>query len=365
MIADDAASARLLLVDDEEVNVRLLTRILEGAGYTAVRSTVDPRRVEQMIDEIDPDLLLLDLRMPHIDGFGILKRIAPRLNGGGNLPVLMLTGDATPEVKRRALSLGAKDFVAKPFDAGEVLLRIRNLLETRFLHQALERQNNALETRVKARTHELDESQLDIVERLARAGEIRDDATGRHTYRVANLSALIAEALGSGTRFVELIRRAAPLHDVGKIGIPDSILLKAGKLTVRETRIVQSHAVIGARILSGGKSELVKMAERIALSHHERWNGRGYPNRLAGEAIPFEARIVGLADFIDALTHARPYRAAWPPEAVLAEVRGESGKHFDPAVVAALFESRCYEPMFVKSVLTSQEVAIGVSGDPH
>lgn len=364
-ISDGAVSPRILVVDDEQANIRLLQRILERAGYTEVMATTDPRDVERLVSEFDPDLLLLDLHMPYIDGFGVLERLAPQLNGAGDLYVLMLTGDATPEAKRNALSLGAKDFVAKPFDAGEVLLRIRNLVETRFLYRALEKQNGALETRVKERTRELDDSQLEIVERLARAGEIRDDATGRHTQRVGNLSALLAEALGAGTRFVELIRRAAPLHDVGKIGIPDNVLLKAGKLTEKEIMIVQSHTSIGARILSGGHSELVKMAERIALSHHERWNGRGYPNRLCGEDIPFEARIVGLADFVDALTHNRPYRAAWPLDAVLSDVRRESGKHFDPVIAGALLDSRCYEPMLVSSVLDPQEIAIGVNGLPY
>lgn len=364
-VSERAVSARLLVIDDEEANVRLLRRILERAGYTEVKATTDPREVERLVHEFNPDLLLLDLHMPHIDGFGVLERLAPHLNGAGDLSVLMLTGDTTPEAKRNALSLGAKDFVAKPFDGGEVLLRIRNMLETRFLYRALEKQNGALEARVKERTQELDDSQLEIVERLARAGEIRDDATGRHTQRVGNLSALLAEALGAGTRFVDLIRRAAPLHDVGKIGIADNILLKAGKLTEQEISIVQSHTVIGARILSGGRSELVKMAERIALSHHERWNGRGYPNRLAGEDIPFEARIVGLADFIDALTHNRAYRAAWPLDAVISEVRRESGKHFDPVIVGALLDSRCYEPLVSRSVLRLPEIAIGVNGLQH
>jgi len=340
-----AESARLLVVDDEESNIRLLHRILSRAGYVHITGTTDPREVEHLVKETRPDLVLLDLHMPHLDGFGVLRQLSPRLKGGGYLPVLMLTGDATPEAKRGALSLGAKDFVAKPFDATEVLLRIRNILETKFLHSALESQNAALEGRVKDRTRDLQRSQLEIVERLVRAAQIRDDATGRHTQRVGDLSALLAEALGSGIRFVDLIMRAAPLHDVGKIGIPDNILLKAGKLTAKEMEIVRSHTTIGAKMLSGGQSELVKMAERIALSHHERWNGRGYPHGLAGEAIPLEARIVGLADFFDALTDNRPYRAAWPTSEVLAEVQRQSGKHFDPAIVAALFESRCYEAM--------------------
>jgi putative two-component system response regulator len=353
-----AESARLLVVDDEESNIRLLHRILSRAGYLHVTGTTDPREVENLVKELHPDLVLLDLHMPHLDGFGVLQQLGPRLSGAGHLPVLMLTGDATPEAKRGALSLGAKDFVAKPFDATEVLLRIRNLLETRFLYRDLETQNTNLEVRVKERTRDLQRSQLEIVERLVRAARIRDDATGRHTQRVGDLSALLAEALGSGIRFVDLIMRAAPLHDVGKIGIPDNVLLKPGKLTAEEMKIVRSHTIIGAKMLSGGQSELVKMAERIALSHHEMWNGRGYPHGVAGEAIPVEARIVGLADFLDALTHNRPYRAAWPMQDVLAEVQRQSGKHFDPAIVAALFESRCYEAM-LEPMRDMEEVSAG------
>jgi putative two-component system response regulator len=358
MINDLIRSARLLVIDDEPSNIRLLQRILQRAGYAEVRATMDSRDAEHMVEEFDPDLVLLDLHMPHMDGFAVLKQLGPRLNGGGYFPVLMLTGDATPDAKRGALSLGAKDFVAKPFDASEVLLRIRNLLETRFLYRALEADNGVLQTLVKARTCELDDSQIEIVERLARAAEIRDDDTGRHTQRVARQSALLAEALGAGDRFVELIRRAAPLHDVGKIGIPDSILLKAGKLTPSEMDTVRYHTIVGARLLSGGNSELVKMAERIALNHHERWNGSGYPHQLSGEAIPLEARIVGLADVLDALTHRRPYRAASTMNEALVEIMKERGLHFDPALVDALMDSRCYEPMLALSVLNSQEIRL-------
>lgn len=357
-----AGAARLLLVDDEETNIRLLERILAQAGYTQVCGTVDPREVEQIVESFNPDLLLLDLRMPHMDGFAVLKQLAPRLHGGGYLPVLMLTGDATPETIRAALSLGAKDFVAKPFDATEVLLRIGNLLETRALYRVLEDQNGVLETRVAERTRDLENSQFEIVERLALAAEMRDDDTSRHTQRVGKLSAFLAEALGAGSHFVELIRRAAPMHDVGKIGIPDRILLKMGSLTDAEFEVMRSHTVIGARILSGGQSDLVRLAERIAHRHHERWNGDGYPDGLKGETIPFEARIVGLADVFDALTHRRLYRPAWPLQKVIAEIQSQSGHHFDPAVVEVLLETKCYEAMLAPAILNSTERAVAVSG---
>ncbi|HLA15233.1 MAG TPA: HD domain-containing phosphohydrolase, partial [Gemmatimonadaceae bacterium] len=199
-------------------------------------------------------------------------------------------------------------------------------------------QNESLEHRVTDRTRELEEAQVEILQRLAAAAEFRDDDTGEHTHRVGHMAALIATGLGLSAPHVDLIRRAAPLHDVGKIGIPDSILLKPGRLTREERRIMQTHATIGAAMLAGGNSTLVQMAERIARSHHERWDGKGYPDGSAGELIPIEARIVAVADFLDALAHNRPYRPAWPLEKALAKIAAERGGHFDPAVVDAILD---------------------------
>jgi putative two-component system response regulator len=334
--------ARILIVDDQEANIGLLRRILSRDGYEQVQSTTDGREAAAIFADYKPDLVLLDLHMPNRDGFQVLEDLGPSINNGGYLPVLMLTGDASVEAKRGALSLGAKDFLAKPFDATEVMLRIRNLLETRFLYMSLENQNTVLETRVEARTRELMQSQIEILERLARAAEIRDDDTGRHTQRVGQLSSNLAFALGLPSHTVELLRRVAPLHDVGKIGIPDSILRKPDKLTEDEIAIMRTHTVIGAQILSGGQSELVMVAGRIALSHHEWWNGAGYPHGISGDQIPIEARIVAVADVLDAVTHPRPYRAAWPMAAALREIEQKSGSHFDPSLVEALVKSECY-----------------------
>jgi putative two-component system response regulator len=316
------------------MNLRLMRRILHGAGYSDIRTIKDGSEVLTAFTEFDPDLVLLDLHMPGKDGFEVLRDLQPAM-AAGYLPVLMLTGDLSPEAKRQALALGAKDFLWKPFDTAEVVLRIQNLLETRFLYLSLE-------TRVRERTSDLEHSQIEILERLARAAEIRDDDTGRHTQRVGELSARIAREAGLSTTTVELVRRAAPLHDVGKIGIPDDILRKPGKLTRTEMAIMRTHTTIGAEILSGGQSELVSMAERIALSHHEWWNGEGYPHNTSGMDIPIEARIVGLADFIDALSHKRPYREAWPMEKVVEEVKTRSGTHFDPQLVELLILSGAY-----------------------
>ncbi len=335
----DFHAARILVVDDEEINLRLFKRILESDGYTNIVTTTDGSMVVTIADEFQPDLLLLDLKMPAPDGFAILRALGDRITGSNRLPVLILTGDATPEAKRTTLSLGARDFLAKPFDSIEALLRIRNLLVTRFLQKELEGNNSMLETRVAERTRELRESEIEILERLARTCEVRDDATGQHTQRVGAMSESIAEAMGLPMSEVELIARAAPMHDIGKTAIADAILLKPGKLTEIEMGIMRQHTVIGARILSGGRSSLMIAAERIALSHHERWDGTGYPNGLKGEAIPLEARIVALADSFDALSHNRPYRSAIPLPEILAEMERSAGSHFDPAVVAAMFES--------------------------
>lgn len=328
------ASARILVVDDTEMNLRLMRRILQGAGYSDIRTAPDGNDILAVFVEFHPDLILLDLHMPGKDGFEVLRDLQPAMNAG-YLPVLMLTGDLSAETKHRALALGAKDFLVKPFDTAEVVLRIQNLLETRFLYLSLD-------TRVRERTADLEQSQYEILERLARAAEIRDDDTGRHTQRVGELSAKLAAAAGLPSRVVALIRHASPLHDVGKIGIPDAILRKPGNLTKNEMAVMRTHTTIGAQILSGGQSELVSMAERIALGHHEWWNGGGYPHEISGADIPIEARIVGLADFIDALSHHRPYREAWPMHRVLEEVKVRSGTHFDPNLVEKLISSGAY-----------------------
>jgi len=330
-------AARILIIDDQAQNISLLRRILERAGYENIASTTNPAEALTLKGEFRPDLVLLDLHMgADMDGFQVLEDLVSNPHGADHLPVVMITADDSAEVKRRALALGAKDFVSKPFDAAEVLLRIRNLLETRFLYQTLRNQNSELEQKVAERTKELEESRLEVLERLAVAVEFRDDDTGNHTKRVAEVSAALAAAIGLPPATVDLIRRAAPLHDIGKVGIPDSILLKAGPLTAAEFAIMKTHTVLGAQMLSDGRSELVRVSQRIARSHHEWWDGSGYPDKTVREGTPLEARIVAVADFLDALTHDRPYRPAWSLEDTLSEISARAGIHFDPQVTTAL-----------------------------
>jgi putative two-component system response regulator len=325
--------ARILIVDDEAANVELLKRLLERAGFTRLDSTNDPREAASMFQALRPDLVLLDLHMPHMDGLEVIDELS-QLGEATYLPILMLTGDMTPEARREALSRGAKDFVNKPFHSDEVLLRIRTLLETRFLYLQIQSQNQVLELKVQERTKELESAQIEIIERLARAAEFRDDNTGQHTERVGQMAALLAQEIGLPEPQVLLIRRAAPLHDVGKIGIPDAVLLKLGKLTDDEFALVKTHTTIGARILSGSHFGLLRLAEEIAFSHHERWDGSGYEG-MVGEAIPLAGRIVAIADVFDALTQKRPYKAAWSIADAVQEIDRQRNRQFDPALVDA------------------------------
>ncbi|MGI8552254.1 MAG: HD domain-containing phosphohydrolase [Dehalococcoidia bacterium] len=317
--------ACILIVDDQQPNVMLLDRILQRAGYRNLHSTTDSHEVVSLYQEWQPDLLLLDLQMPPPDGFAVMAQLAGIIPATTYFPILVLTADMTKDAKQRALASGAKDFLTKPFDAMEVLLRLTNLLETRFLHQQMEE-------KVHERTKELDEARLDTLSRLALVAEFRDDLTAQHTRRVGEGSAVLAQTLGLPNAEVELIRQAAPLHDLGKIGIPDNILLKPDVLTVEEFERMKTHTSIGATLLSGSRSPVLQLGEQLALTHHERWDGRGYRG-LQGEAIPLVSRIVSVVDVYDALTNARPYKQAWPVEKAVAELERQNGQMFDPIVV--------------------------------
>lgn len=331
-------SARVLIVDDQPANLRLLERVLSRAGITDVVATTDGSEAVDLYRERRPDLVLLDLHMPGMDGFQVLATLAEASSDEAYLPVVVLTADISPEAKRRALAMGAKDFLVKPFDSTEVLLRINNLLETRRLHLQLRDHNRELERRVAERARQLEAARIEILERLAIAAEYRDDDTGEHIHRVARVSAMIAHVLGMSLQEVELIRRSSTLHDLGKIGVSDTILLKPGRLTPEEFEVVKAHTTIGAQILAGSEVPLLQWAEEIALTHHERWNGTGYPLGLAGDRIPITGRIVSVADVFDALTHDRPYKRAWPVDRAVEEILSQAGRQFDPEVVRAFAE---------------------------
>jgi putative two-component system response regulator len=326
--------ANILIVEDQEINIRLLRGMLLREGYTNIIHTDDPREALMLFREFRPDLVLLDLHMPHLDGFAVMKQLQEFVDHD-YIPILVLTADANPEVRQRALACGAMDFINKPFRVTEVLLRARNFLQARQLHLQLKSENCALEATVRERTDRLEEAQIEMLERLAHAAECRDDDTSDHTKRVGNLAALMAERLGVPSQEITLLRRAASLHDIGKIAVPDNILFKPGKLTPEEFETMKGHTCIGARLLQDGHSDMVKMAETIAFTHHEKWDGTGYPQGLRGEDIPLVGRIVAIADVFDALTRERPYKDAWTLERAREEIVNQSGHHFDPAIVNA------------------------------
>jgi len=334
--------ARILVVDDNPMNLLFLQKLLKKAGYENVETTNDSTGAEELARSFKPDLAIIDLHMPGLTGYELLARLRGIEDTGGYLPVLVFTADVTGEARHKALALGATDFLTKPGDPAEITLRVRNFLEMRRLYRELESHNEQLEQKVQERTKRLEEAQLEMVQRLALAGDYRDDDTGDHCRRVGTMSYQIAVEYGLPAEQAELIRIAAPLHDIGKVAIADSILRKPGRLDEAEFREIQRHTDLGASILAGSRSEVLQMAYEIALSHHERWDGKGYGQGLAGESIPISGRIVAVADVYDALTSQRPYKRAWSEGEALAEISRCSGTQFDPAVVQAFLRTRCF-----------------------
>lgn len=324
-----------MIIDAQVSNVLQLERLLQEEGYPNFVSVSDSREALASFLGFKPDLVLVDLHMPHLDGYGVMQQLRKNMVPDSFLPILVLTTDITPEAKRRALLEGATDFLAKPLDPVEATLRIRNLIQTRSLYLQLQDHNKILDQKVRKRTQQLEQAQIEILERLAQAAEYRDDDTGEHTQRVGKMVAQIAAGLGLPNEQVEQMRLAAPLHDIGKIDIPETILLKPGKLTPKEWKVIKSHTTIGAKILTGSQSPLLQMAEEIARTHHEHWDGNGYFG-MKGDEIPLAGRIVTVVDVLDTLINNRPYKKAWPIKKAVDEIVSQRGKQFDPQVVDAL-----------------------------
>jgi len=335
----DIKSATLLLVDDEAANLRLLTTVLEQAGYSNIISTQDPREALPLQLEYKCDIILLDLNMPHMDGYEVMEQFNA-IFGAHLPPILVLTAQEFQGLRQRAFNTGARDYVTKPFDIPELLSRVSNLIEVKLALDCISEQNETLEQRVRDRTaelirtqKELQESRLQVVRRLGRASEYRDNETGLHIIRMSEFAALLGKSIGLDQYYCDLILNASPMHDIGKIGIPDAILLKKGKLDAQEWEIMKTHAQIGADILSDADSDLLIMAAEIAITHHEKWDGSGYPKGLSGEDIPISGRITAIADVFDALTSERPYKHAWSVADAVNLIEEESGHHFDPFLV--------------------------------
>jgi putative two-component system response regulator len=326
-------NASILIVDDLVANIHLLTRILTSAGYTAISSTTNPHIVCDLHRKNCYDLILLDLQMPGMTGFQVMEGLKD-IEQESYLPVLVIT--AQPDEKLHALKAGAKDFISKPFELSEVLVRVHNMLEVRLLHKELHDYNAVLEQRVKERTAELQESNLETIFTMTRAAEHKDEDTGAHVQRISYYSRDLAQRLGLHESFVDRIFVASPMHDIGKIGIPDHVLLKPGGFNTDEWKVMMGHAEMGAKILGNSKSLYLMMGAEIALNHHERWDGGGYPNGKRGEEIPLSARIMNICDIYDALRSKRPYKPAFDHQKTMDIILHGDGrtetKHFDPNI---------------------------------
>lgn len=324
--------AHILVVDDEEVNVRLVEASLLKVGCCRVKTMTDPERVIEWCSQHPVDLILLDLSMPRLHGLDLMQLMNTELT---DVPqVIVLTALTSTEDKLKALELGALDYLTKPLHMSELLLRVRNGLRLVALTSDLKKERDNLSREVHRQTQELEATRDEVLYRLGRASEYRDNETGAHISRMAESCYLLALKATGDECFAAELRKAAQMHDLGKIGIPDGVLLKQGKLNEREWDIMRTHVRIGYDILSDARTPLMKMAAQIALTHHERWDGSGYPAGLSGEEIPLESRIVALCDVYDALRSVRPYKNAWNTEDACAHIKAQAGRHFDPSLVA-------------------------------
>ncbi len=316
--------ATILVVDDTPANIDILVGMLEE-DYK-IKVALNGAKALELIRRSPPDVILLDVMMPEMSGHDVC-RILKSDPVTRSIPIIFVTALSENTDETLGFELGAVDYITKPVSAPIVKARLKT-------HLALYDKKRLLEQEVALRTQELEETRLEIIRRLGRAAEYKDNETGLHVIRMSHYSRLLAVQLGLPSSFCELLYQAAPMHDIGKIGTPDEVLKKPGKLDDEEWKIMQQHAVIGAEIIGDHSDPLLQMARRIALTHHEKWDGSGYPNGLAGEDIPIESRIVAIADVFDALTSERPYKLPWTIDATVELLENQAGKHFEPRLVA-------------------------------
>ena len=354
MISDKKIlNARILIIDDNQSNLDLLKDILATEGFTSLLCITDPRDAKNIYLAYDPEIVLLDINMPYFDGYQLLEQFKD-VEKSSYVPVLVLTALRDDKTRIRALKAGAQDFLTKPFNSLETIIRIRNLLTVRILHNQVKNQNMILEKKVQERTIELKETRFEIIHRLGRAAEYKDNETGAHIVRISKMSFLLGQFAGMTDEQADLLLNTSPMHDIGKIGIPDSILLKPGSLDAEEWKIMKDHTIIGANLLGGQSSYLIKSAGEIALTHHEKWDGSGYPHGKKGREIPFEGRIVGIVDVFDALTSKRPYKDPYPMDKALSIIKQERGRHFDPELTD-LFIKHYHSFVSIKKELSSEQ----------
>jgi putative two-component system response regulator len=327
----------IVLIDDVQINLTLLWHLVKRLdGYNSI-SFLNPLKALDWCSQNPYALIIVDYMMPDMDGIEFIKQLKNHTHTTG-IPVLMVTANEHMNVRYQALEAGASDFLNKPIDKTEFTIRVRNMLALHDTQQKLANKAEWLAEEVRKSIQEIRNREDELIHRLSKAAEYRDPETGSHIKRMSCYSKHIAAQLGFSLAEQDLILEAAPMHDIGKVGIPDAILLKPEKLTDTEFFFMKEHAKIGYEILNGSASRLMQAGAQIALSHHEKYDGSGYPNGLKGEEIPIYGRIIAVADVFDALTSSRPYKQAWPIEKAVAFLKDNSGKHFDPACVEAFFK---------------------------
>lgn len=331
---------KIMVVDDDERNLSLLEALLVPMGYQVFFARDGQEAIEK-VSQVSPDVILLDVMMPRMDGFEAARRLK-EAKETQIIPIVMVTSLREVEDRVKSLEAGADDFLSKPVEKTELRARVNSLLKVKAYNDHMRAYQEELEAEVAKRTEELRRAfdkikaaSLDTIYRLARAAEFKDEDTGAHIQRVSHFAAVVARQMGLGNEYAESILYAAPMHDVGKIGIPDHILLKPGKLEADEWKTMKQHTVMGANILEGSQADFIKLAENVALTHHEKWDGSGYPNGLKGSDIHLAGRITAIADVFDALTSKRPYKEPFSLEKSFSVIKDGQGNHFDPDVVDA------------------------------
>lgn len=327
---------RILLIDNTELNITLLKHLIKKIPEYESIAFTNPVKALLWCRDNEPDLVVVNYAMPEMDGIQFTQQFRGFVNNE-DIPVLMVTANSDTSIRQKALASGVTDFLNKPLDNIEFITRARNMLALRQSQKALIDRAAWLDDEVRKATAKIKDQERETIFCLAKAAEYRDPETGAHIQRMAHYSKHIAHVLGLSLQKQELLLEAAPMHDIGKVGIPDAILLKPGRLTPEEFVIMKQHAAIGYELLNANSAPLLKIAAEIALTHHEKYDGSGYPNSLSGENIPLFGRIVAVADVFDALTSERPYKKAWPVEEACQLLRDGSGKHFDPSCVDAFF----------------------------
>jgi len=351
---------KVLVIDDSQINVTLLCRLLEKLENCSSLSFLVPESALSWCEEQIPDVVLVDYMMPEMNGVEFIRRFR-QLNGCKDIPVLMITATDDVALRYEALEVGANDFLIKPVDKIEFLARTKNMLALRRNQRYLENRASWLNEEVQKTTLAIRAREQETILRLCKAADSRDPETGAHIVRMANYSCLIAQNLQLPEAIQQMILEAAPMHDIGKVGIPDHILLKPGRLSVDEFSIMKTHASLGHQILAGNASETLQMGAEIALSHHEKFDGSGYPQGLRGTDIPLSARIVAVADVFDALTSERPYKRAWEVEHAVEFLKEGSGKHFDPQCVDA-FLAEFSQVLAIKERYREEDADLKVFG---